>query len=373
MHGFRLNFAIHMLFLPHVEDGPNTFTGFQNIGNTCFVNAVLQAFLHVSALRAWISEPTPYAQDVHDKPKLSRLQEALKKVLQWHSSNEFREIVPIDLLQCLFDLGTDRYGMIAGCQFDALECFTLFHHALGSPNNDACWFFDQHLQYPSGFDENVHIGISLVLNQMATLKGLIRNSAPATLALSVLPFRLHTETKAEWINLAISEWDAAIDLSPFFNRTQPIGEYYVKAVIYHVHPAAGPVDLNSGHYVAYVKQAQQWHLANDNKVSPVLMSGLRGLPCLLVLERKDRPGADLPAKQVQQPAAEIPVPDLDEQPEASPSEHDGSSSETDATSSDHDSTPSERQKVNRISHLHLSALRLQAPAKSYQKNDYQIK
>ena len=159
--------------------------------------------------------------------------------------------------------------------------------------------------------------------------------------LSVLPYRLHTETKAEWVNLAISEWDAAIDLSPFFNRTQPSGEYYVKAVIYHVHPAAGPVDLNSGHYVAYVKQAQQWHLANDNKVSPVLMSGLRGLPCLLVLERKDRPGADLPAKQVQQPAAEIPVPDLDEQPEASPSEHDGSSSETDATSSDHDSTPSE--------------------------------
>ena len=159
---------------------------------TCLVNAVLQAFLHVSALRQWISEPKPYEQNLFEKPQLLKLQKALHKILHWHSSNKCSVVVPIDLLQCLFDLGTERYGMIAGWQFAALECFKLFHHALGSPNNDDCWFWGQHLQYPSGFDDNVHIGISLVLNQMATVKGVIRNSAPATLVLSVLPYRLHT-------------------------------------------------------------------------------------------------------------------------------------------------------------------------------------
>ena len=53
------------------------------------------------------------------------------------------------------------------------------------------------------------------------------------------------------------------------------------------------------------KQAQLWHLANDSSVSAVLMSGLSGVPYVLVLERKDAPGANLVAKQAQQPAAEI--------------------------------------------------------------------
>ena len=81
----------------------------------------------------------------------------------------------------------------------------------------------------------------------------------------------------------------------------------MKAVVYHLHPAEGPVNLNSGHYVTYIRQAGSRHLANDSSVRPVLMSGLRGMPYLLVRERTDAPGEDVSPKEVQQPAEEIPV------------------------------------------------------------------
>ena len=160
----------------------------------------------------------------------------------------------------------------------------------GSPKGTDAMFLDQPLQYPSDLPKDVHFGINQVLNQIATMKGIIGNLAPAVLVLSVLPYTLLTETDAVWVDLRISEWDATIDLAPFFNREQPNREYKVKAVVYHLHPAQGPVNLNSGHYVAYVRQAGIWHLANVSSVRPVLMSWLRGIPYLLVLERTDAPG-----------------------------------------------------------------------------------
>ena len=67
--------------------------------------------------------------------------------------------------------------------------------------------------------------------------------------------------------------EAIIDLAPFF-QCRGHSEFTVKAVVYHLHPAEGSVVLNSGHYVAYVKQPGGWHLANDSSVSPVLMTGM---------------------------------------------------------------------------------------------------
>ena len=75
-------------------------------------------------------------------------------------------------------------------------------------------------------------------------------------------------------------------------------------MVYHLHPADGPIKTKCGHYAAYVKQAQLWHLANASSVPAVFMSGLSGVPYVLALERKDFLGANLGAKQVQQLAAE---------------------------------------------------------------------
>ena len=291
----------------HGVNSPNSFTGFRNMGNTCFVNAILQTFLHVAALRRWILEPLPFELGVFLQPELRKLQGALHGVLRRHSPNVWSVMVPLELLQCLFELAAERYGMIAGRQFDAVECFKLFHNALGSPNDLSCYFLDVVLQYPRDYPKDVHYGISQVLYQIAAATGHIRNTPPPTLVLSVLPYLLRTETDAEWVDLTISGWDVPIDLAPFFRHGAADANYYVKAVVYHLHSPDGPVVLSSGHYVAYVKQGGLWHLANDRSVRPVLMTGLRGLPYLLVLERVDVPGEELIPKAVQGHASEIAV------------------------------------------------------------------
>ena len=204
LDGLHLNLSVQELLLPHAADSPNTFAGFRNLGNTCFANAALQTFLHAGALRRWIAEPRPYEQHLFMKAQLLRLQHALQKLLQRHSSNKWSVIVPVDVLQCLFDLGTERYGMLAGRQTDILECFKLFHTALGSPCNTECWFLEDPLTYPCNCPNGVLIGIGQLLNIIAADKGVIANSVPATLVLSILPYRLVTETDAVWVHLRVS-------------------------------------------------------------------------------------------------------------------------------------------------------------------------
>ena len=100
-------------------------------------------FLHASALRQLVSEGNvqqcrlvPSVGRILDWVSgLRRLQEALQKTLRLHSSCEWSVVTPITVLQAIFDLGVERYGMIAGWPCDAMECLKLFHKALGSPNN----------------------------------------------------------------------------------------------------------------------------------------------------------------------------------------------------------------------------------------------
>jgi hypothetical protein len=153
------------------------------------------------------------------------------------------------------------------------------------------------LQYPGTLPQDVHIGVAVLLNQIAVVNGVVAELPPKTFIIRVLPYKLVTETDAVWVNLLVSGWVAQIDLTPFFyGRASTVAdlccEYVVEVVIYHVHGTAAVANLNCGHYVAYVKQAGQWHLANDNAVgvSPVLV---RGLPYVWVLERMDAPGDNL--------------------------------------------------------------------------------
>ena len=86
MHGLNLPQSARQLFLQHTDNSENTFTGFDNLGNTCFANAVLQVFAHVEALRQWIRNLRPYENDVCDQPKLREVQRQLQWLLNWHST-----------------------------------------------------------------------------------------------------------------------------------------------------------------------------------------------------------------------------------------------------------------------------------------------
>ena len=49
------------------------------------------------------------------------------------------------------------------------------------------------------------------------------------------------ELDGEWVTATFTEWGAAVDLAPFFRNNPPCSEYHVKAVVYHLHPADGPI------------------------------------------------------------------------------------------------------------------------------------
>ena len=87
-------------------------------------------------------------------------------------------VAPITVLQAIFDLGVERYGMIAGWPCDAMECLKLFHKALGSPNNEDCWLIEEQLHYPSGIPNDARSEISQVLHQIASSKGAILDNSP---------------------------------------------------------------------------------------------------------------------------------------------------------------------------------------------------
>ena len=140
------------------------------------------------------------------------------------------------------------------------------------------------------------------LQQVAEEAGGLLDSAPRTLALNTVPAESGV---AVGVKLRFTHWDAAANLSALFRQGQGCCAYCIRAAVYHIPPADGQAISGGGHNVAYIKQAQQWHLANDSCVSPVLMSSLNGLPHLLVLERTDSPGADMPPRVAPQIAKEL--------------------------------------------------------------------
>ena len=120
MHGLNFKLSAQELMVPQLAGSSNTFMGLRNMNNTSFVNAILQVFLHVSALRQLVSEAN--VQQCRDVPSVGRilgwasglchLQEALQKTLRWHSSSKWSVVAPITVLQAIFDLGVERYGRI---------------------------------------------------------------------------------------------------------------------------------------------------------------------------------------------------------------------------------------------------------------------
>ena len=128
MHGLNFKLSVHELMVPQWAGSSNTFMGLRNMNNTSFVNAILQVFLHVSALQQLGSEAN--VQPCRDVPSvgrilgwvsgLRRLQEALQHTLRWHTSSKWSVVAPLAVLQAIFDLGVERSGVIAGWPCDAM-------------------------------------------------------------------------------------------------------------------------------------------------------------------------------------------------------------------------------------------------------------
>ena len=179
--------------------------------------------------------------------------------------------------------------MIAGRQSDAMDCFSISCDSVGLSPGPHCWIPtpEQMLQYPRDIDEGMHMSIAQLVHMLHANEPITVPVPSKTSVLGLVPFRVITETDAEWVVAAVSGWDDTVDMSPFCLDHAQCTEYLVNAVVYHVHPLEAPANLRCGHYITYFKHGHRWHLANDSQVDPVLMSGLRGLSSIVVMERAD--------------------------------------------------------------------------------------
>ena len=297
LRGLNLELRHCDLLVPHGADhlasgDGKGYAGFRNLGNTCFINAILQVVLNVEALRSQIRNPLcPIVGNAVDVDlaieKLRRVQEALKAMELRYASNKWCVIVPIRVLQSVFAIGTEGYAMRAGWQSDAMDCFYIFCHSVGLSPGPECWIPrpEQMLQLPQGLEEGSQMSIAQLVQMLDANEAIRLEVAPKTLVLGVLPFRMITEIDAEWVVADVIGWEDTVDMSRFCIDHAECAHYLVKAVVYHEHPLEGPANLRCGHYITYLKHGQGWYLANDDRVDPVLMSSLRGLPYIVVMER----------------------------------------------------------------------------------------
>ena len=112
LHGLNFNLRHCDLLVPHVEGQlavgyVRRYAGFRKLRNTCFINAMLQVFLHVEALRSQIRNPlcpivVNACYDGVATAKLRRAQQALKELELRYASNTWSVIVPIRVMQNVF-------------------------------------------------------------------------------------------------------------------------------------------------------------------------------------------------------------------------------------------------------------------------------
>ena len=112
LQGLNLNLRHCDLLVPHAERhvagaDVRRYAGFLNLGNTCFINAILQMFLNVESLRSQIRNPLcPIVVNAGNvgvaTAKLRRTQQVLKELELRYASNKWSVIVPIRVLQSGF-------------------------------------------------------------------------------------------------------------------------------------------------------------------------------------------------------------------------------------------------------------------------------
>ena len=132
--------------------------------------------------------------------------------------------------------------MIVGRQSDAMDSFYIFYRSVGLSPGPQCWIPtpEQMSQYPQVIHEDLHIIIAQLVHILHANAPITAPVPPKTFVLCRVPFRMITETDAEWVVAAVSGWGDTVDMSPFCLDHAQCTEYLVNAVVYHVHPLEGP-------------------------------------------------------------------------------------------------------------------------------------
>ena len=146
LHGLRWSRVADIMPQPYRNNAQGQFPGLRNLGNTCFLNAVCQCFVHVSSLRQRLRAPGAIL------PLLPRQDLALsmERFMCDYVGQSFTVLSPIDVVKDFFLSWCSARPweeLLAGLQHDAVEATTHIIEECGLLGD--C-FRSGHRHYPDG-------------------------------------------------------------------------------------------------------------------------------------------------------------------------------------------------------------------------------
>ena len=275
MSCFNLAVA-HFRLLNH--DSVNPFPGFRNIGNTCWLNSLLQCVMHTTPLRDACRSPPQTA---------SHLRKALQYLvrLYWadgayvHAKHAI--LVPLEMLEALLLVQPHLGGAIQQDTGDAFQFFGL-ESCMRVPLVQSAETVSSNGVLQAFLPAYVLEGHDISLPELIAIAlppEHVDGAAGPCIVLT-LPTVYERHASFHYASCRLQDFDASIDVGG--------AAYFLRAYIEHRHH--GKPRRNSrvgGHYAAYFKNNGMWYVADDTVVlEKSNAQAQRGLPAMLFLEQR---------------------------------------------------------------------------------------
>ncbi|MCP4945539.1 MAG: ubiquitin carboxyl-terminal hydrolase, partial [Planctomycetaceae bacterium] len=292
MEGFTFGCLGTGLRVSDSSSSCSVFPGFRNHGNTCYLNSLLQCFFHCRAVRSWCHA----ADDVDG----SALSSAFRRLCQDYVSRNpaYAVLSPLEVLWRL----VQAYPFLAGgLQRDAAEVCGMLMSVVGFAG-ELCdsqaerlipgFAGVSHMLFPDLPEcarEMTHVGLQALLSD-ALLGDCACGVLPPLLVISFA--NMYEVADSDFfVSTTVDDMDASVDLLGNYTGFPDMlasSRYAVRAFVEHKHAGCASRAATSGHYVAHIRNGDEWFVADDSIVFPCSQTP-HPFPAILFLERLDCP------------------------------------------------------------------------------------
>ena len=295
LHGLRWSRVTDITPQPYGKSAQEPFPGLRNLGNTCFLNAVCQCFVHVSSLRQRLRAPDAIL------PLLPRQDLALsmERFVLEYVEQSFAILSPVDVVKDFFlswCSARPLEELLAGVQHDAVEATTHIIEECGLLGD--C-LRTGHTSYPDGVIScSLPDGFSA--RHTCSIQELLQNTlhdgealerCPEVLAIAFA--NMYQEDDVTWwADLDLTGLNDDIDLSSCVRSaiSSTDATYSLRACVIHRHSGSASQLTTNGHYISHFCEGGTWYVADDTYVrtcTPLTTaSGAHLFPYILFLQKQ---------------------------------------------------------------------------------------